>query len=118
MNANECYKAGKIQDAIDDQTQVVKANPADQAKRLFLFELLVFAGDLERAQRQIDAVHYAELELETAVQAYRKLLEAEQFRRRVFREGIMPKFLLPPPEHVAKRLQAVAQLKDGSLAEA
>ena len=38
MSANDFFKAGKLQDAIDAQVQEVKTNPADQAKRLFLFE--------------------------------------------------------------------------------
>lgn len=117
MSANDLYRAGKLQQAIDEQTQVVKASPGDQAKRLFLFELLAFAGDLDRAKRQIEAVHYSEMELETAVLGYRRLMDAEEMRRRVFREAVMPQFLVPPPEHVGKRLQAVAQLKDGNLAE-
>ncbi len=49
MNATELYRAGKLQEAITAQVAEVKANPTDQGKRLFLFELLVFAGDLDRA---------------------------------------------------------------------
>ena len=51
MNANELFQAGKLQEAIDTQIAQVKANPADQGKRLFLFELLAFAGELDRARR-------------------------------------------------------------------
>jgi protein involved in temperature-dependent protein secretion len=39
MTASELFQAGQLQAAIDAQTQKVKANPADQAARLFLFEL-------------------------------------------------------------------------------
>src|SRR5581483_9371246 len=73
MNASECFKAGKLREAIDEQTQVVKSDPADQGKRLFLFEVLSFAGAWERARRQIEAVSYSEMELETAVMEYRRL---------------------------------------------
>ena len=72
---------------------LVKASSGDQAKRLFLFELLAFAGELDRAKRQIDALQYDEIELQTAAADYRKVLEAEEFRRKVFREGLQPKFL-------------------------
>lgn len=118
MSPTDIYKAGNIAAAIDAQIQVVKAHPADHAKRLFLFELLAFSGDLDRARRQIEAVKYEETELDAAVQAYRKLLDAEQFRRRVFAEGIMPQFLVPPPEHLGKRLEAVQALRAGKHAEA
>jgi type VI secretion system protein ImpE len=118
MTASEAFRTGKLQEAIDAQIQEVKANPADHAKRLFLFELLAFAGELDRARRQIDAVQYGELELDSAVLSYRKLLDAEASRRRVFAEGIMPQFLTAPPEHIYKRLEAVNSLRAGKAAEA
>jgi type VI secretion system protein ImpE len=118
MTADELFRAGQLQQAIDEQIKSVKASPADHARRLFLFELLSFAGDLERARRQIEAVRYEEIELESAVQSYRKLLDAEQARRRVFREGIMPQFLVKPPEHLGKRLEAVNALRAGRQSEA
>ena len=46
MNASDLFKDGKLQDAINEQTNSVKDNPGNQNKRLFLFELLSFAGDL------------------------------------------------------------------------
>jgi type VI secretion system protein ImpE len=118
MTADELFRTGQLQQAIDEQIKSVKASPADHARRLFLFELLAFAGDLERARRQIEAVRYEEIELESAVQSYRKLLDAEQARRRVFQEGIMPQFLIKPPEHLGKRLEAVNALRAGRPAEA
>src|ERR1700730_8479286 len=65
MNAGTLFKSGKLQEAIAAQVQEVKSNPADQAKRLFLFEMLAFAGELDRAQRQIDALQFEEMEAET-----------------------------------------------------
>lgn len=118
MNATELYRAGRLDDAVAAQVQAVKNDPADQGKRLFLFELLAFAGDLDRARRQIDAVNYGQLELDAAVLNYRKLLDAEATRRRVFREGIMPQFLVPPPEHLGPRLEAVTRLRAKEPAEA
>jgi type VI secretion system protein ImpE len=118
MSASDLFKAGRLQEATDAQVKAVKADPADHGKRLFLFELLAFAGDLERARKQIDAVTYGQPELDTAVDRYRKALEAEQARRRVFREGIMPQFLVPPPEPVGKRLEAVNCLRGNQPAEA
>jgi type VI secretion system protein ImpE len=118
MNATELYRAGKLDEAVAAQLQAVKADPADHGKRLFLFELLAFAGDLDKARRQIDAVNYGQMELDTAVLKYRQLLDAEATRRRVFREGIMPQFLVPPPEHVGPRLEAVNYLRANQPAEA
>ncbi len=111
MSANDMYKAGRLQEAIESQLQEVKSKPADHGRRLFLFELLAFAGDLDRARKQIEVINYGELERDAAVLAYRKLLDAEQTRRRVFTEGLKPQFLVPPPEYLAKRLEAINCLR-------
>src|SRR3954470_16505756 len=58
LSASELYKAGKLEQAIEAQVKEVRAQPADHGKRIFLFELLAFAGDLDRARRQVDAVQY------------------------------------------------------------
>ena len=118
MNASELFKAGKLHEALAAQTLEVKNKPGDQATRLFLFELLAFAGDLDRAKRQIAAVKYDEPGLELAVQAYRHLVDAEEARRRLFRDGLAPQFLADPPPHVQRRLQAVNLLREGRKAEA
>jgi hypothetical protein len=89
-SAGELFKQGRPKEAIDAQLQEVKAQPGNHGKRLFLFELASFAGDPERARRQIEAVQYPEPELQMAVQGYRKLLDAEDRRRRLFRDGLAP----------------------------
>jgi type VI secretion system protein ImpE len=118
MNAAELYKAGRLQESIDAQVKEVKAEPQNQAKRLFLFELLAFAGDLERAARQIDAVNYGDMVLDAAVLDYRKLLDAERVRRRLFSEGLIPRFFGAQPEHLHLRLEAVNRLREQRPAEA
>jgi type VI secretion system protein ImpE len=118
MSADEYYKAGRLKEAIAAQIQEVKAHPADQARRLFLFELLAFAGELDRARRQIDALRYPEPDLQTAADGYRKLLDAEEARRQLFSDGVKPRFLVEPPAHVALRLEAINRLRANQPAEA
>jgi type VI secretion system protein ImpE len=118
MNATELFKANQLSEAIDAQLKEVKANPQDHNRRLFLFELLAFAGDLDRAARQIDAVSYGQMELDVAVLGYRKLLDAEKARRALFSSGQQPEFLLDPPEHVRQRLEAVNLIRNNQAAEA
>src|SRR5439155_17031224 len=87
-------------------------------KRLFLFELLAFSGDLDRARKQVDVVKYDQVELETAAQQYRLLLDAEGLRRRLFRDSLQPEFFGEVPEHARHRLEAVNRLREGRAAEA
>src|SRR5437879_5628483 len=110
MNASELYKAGKLSEAIDAQIQDVKQHPADHSKRLFLFEMLAFSGDLDRARRQVDAINYGDMSLDMALLAYRQLLDSEQLRRRLFSDGLTPQFLTEPPDHVHVRLEAINRL--------
>src|SRR4051794_19670600 len=49
MTAGELFRAGQLTKAIEAQLQEVRSAPADKAKRFFLFELLSFAGDFDRA---------------------------------------------------------------------
>jgi type VI secretion system protein ImpE len=118
MTATELYHAGHLQAAIDAQIQEVKTHAADPNRRLFLFELAAFAGDLDRARRQIDAVHYGEAERDAAVASYKGLLDAEEKRRRLFRDGLPPRFLIEPPDHAKLRLEAVGLLRENKQAEA
>ena len=118
MNAHELYKAGQLTEAIEAQIQEVKKHAADQSRRLFLFELLAFAGELDRARRQIDALNYEEPELLAAVQSYRNLLDSEQARRNLWKTGQAPQFLEGIPDHVQLRLEAVRHLREDRPAEA
>lgn len=118
MNATEFYEAGQLQSAIDSQIQEVKSSPGDASKRLFLFDLLSFAGDLDRAQRQIDAILTDDIQQQAAIQSYRRLLDAERIRRQVFDGKAIPKFLSPPPAHVDLRLEAVLHLAKGDAEKA
>jgi type VI secretion system protein ImpE len=118
MTAAELYKSGRLQDAIAAQVEDVKGHPTDHAKRLFLFELLTFAGDLERARRQIDVIKYEDTHLDASTAIYRRLLESELARRDLFSRGVAPGFFGEPPEHLRLRVDAVNRLRDGQPAEA
>jgi type VI secretion system protein ImpE len=119
MTASELFQTGKLDEAIAAQTAQVKSSPADQSKRLFLFELLAFAGDFDRARKQLDALQFDEIELQAAAADYQKVLEAEELRRKVFRDGTQPKFLIDvPPEHVRLRLEGLQRLREGNKAAA
>lgn len=118
MDAAELYKAGRLAEAVETQVQDVKANPLDQAKRLFLFELAMFSGDLDRARRQIDALDFADNDLQRAAMDYRKLVDSEQARRDLLSRGLAPGFFGEPAEHLRLRLQAVNRLRENAHAEA
>ncbi len=118
MTAAQLFQEGKLQDALEAQIKEVKSRPADQGARLFLFELLAFAGDLDRACRHLDVLASDEPSKNMAVTFYQQLLAAEQARRKFFHDGGEPRFLLEPPDHVRRRVEAVRHLRDRQPAEA
>src|SRR3954447_2579846 len=105
-NATEAYKAGKLAEAVAAALEAVKAAPADRGKRFFLAELLVFAGDLERADKQLDVLFKPDSPDLPMVTLFRQLIRAETARREFFTQGRVPEFLAQPSEGVKLHLEA------------
>lgn len=114
MEPDELFRQGDLRGAIDALTPQVKAAPTDIPKRALLFELLCFAGDLDRAGRQLDVIGQQDPGADAGAQVYRNLLHAEHTRRRVFADGLPPEFLLDQPPWVAHHLEALTQLGRGN----
>jgi type VI secretion system protein ImpE len=118
MTASELFHAGQLREAIEAQTAKVKSAPTDQPARFFLFELYLFAGDLDRCRRQLDLLRYDDPQHSAAVEQYRAALDAETRRRAVFAGTEQPKGLTTAPDHVRLRLEAVGHLARGEQPEA
>jgi type VI secretion system protein ImpE len=112
--AKELFDSGQLRAAIDQLTAEVKAKPTDVGRRIFLFELLCFAGQWDRAEKQLDVIGQQDVKAEVAVQAYRNNIAAERHRRRVFAEAVWPNFLVKPPDYVTLHLRAVAEIRGGN----
>jgi type VI secretion system protein ImpE len=118
MRAKELFDAGHLSAAIEQLNQELRSHPTDSHLRTFLFELLCFAGDYQRAERQLDVIGGQEAKAEVGVQVYRNVLAAESARRRLFSEGLRPNFLFDAPPYVHLHLEAVNRLRQGNPTEA
>lgn len=118
MNAQQHFDSGNLTSALSAATEEVRNNPARLETRTLMFELLSFAGELDRAEKQLDVVGQQDAKSEWAVQVYRNVLAAERNRRRLWSDGLTPEFLLDPPEYVQWHLQAINRLREGNLSEA
>jgi type VI secretion system protein ImpE len=118
MTAHELFQAGKLTDAVKAGLDEVKNGPADRMKRYLLAELLAFSGDLDRADKHLDAIASPENADLLAVLQFRQLLRAEGIRQQVFAEGRVPGFLTAPGEQEKKRLEALLALRRGQPADA
>ena len=68
----------------------MRDNPTDARRRTFLFELLCFAGEYERADKQLEVLAQAGPQSEMGVLLYRSALYAERQRHDVFERGELP----------------------------
>jgi len=90
MNPQELYKAGRLSDAIKALGAELRDNPTDVKRRTFLFELLCFAGEWERADKQLEVLGEAGPESEMGVLLYRSAIFAERQRHDLFERGELP----------------------------
>ena len=93
MTAQELFRAGQLADAIKALSAEVRDNPTDARRRTFLFELLCFAGEYERADKQLEVLGQAGPSSEIGVLLYRSALYAERQRQDLFTRGEFPKKL-------------------------
>lgn len=91
MNARELYQAGKLNEAVRALGGEVRDNPGDAQRRTFLFELLCFVGEYDRAEKQLDVLAQGSGEKELAALVYRTALRAEKTRHELFEKKEYPK---------------------------
>jgi type VI secretion system protein ImpE len=117
MTAKDLMDAGKLGPAVARLSEDLRARPADRTARTFLFELLCFSNDFDRAERQLDVLSHHDGDL-LGVQVFRTLLAAEGMRSRLFDEGLRPRFVLAPPPAVELHLEALDLVRQGRQIEA
>jgi type VI secretion system protein ImpE len=84
MTPKELLQAGRLTEAVAALSAELRDNPSDIKRRVFLFELLSFAGDYERAEKHLRLLGEAGPQAEMAVLLYRGVLAAERARQETF----------------------------------
>jgi type VI secretion system protein ImpE len=95
--ARELYAAGRLDAAIELLGAELRNNPTDAQRRSFLFELLSFAGQYDRAEKQLDVLARAGAQAEAGTLLYRAALSAERVREHMFATGDFPTTPAPGP---------------------
>lgn len=90
MDASALYKQGKLSEAIASLTAGIRKAPSDVRQRTFLFELLCFNGELERAQKQLAVLAEADPEASLGVMSYQQVVQCEAGRNEMFEKGAFP----------------------------
>jgi type VI secretion system protein ImpE len=118
MNARDCFQAGDLRGAVVAATEEVKQHPAQTSARGLLAEFLAFSGELDRADKHLDAIGQQDPQSMLGISLFRQIIRAELSRREFYEQGRIPEFLAPPPEHIRLALEASIAIREGKLGEA
>lgn len=118
MKPAELYQAGKLEEAIAAATAAVKASPNDIAARNFFCEMLCFAGELERCDKQLEVMMTMHAQHMVGISLFRQLVHGEQHRQDFHFAGRVPEFLGLPTDEQKLRMEANIVLREGRTAEA
>lgn len=89
MKARELFQAGRLTEAIQVLSAELRDRPADTQRRTFLFELLCFAGELDRAEKHLHILADGGQDAQLGAVLYFSALHAERLRRQKF-ENLLP----------------------------
>ncbi|HEY4307352.1 MAG TPA: type VI secretion system accessory protein TagJ [Gemmatimonadaceae bacterium] len=95
--AQELYTAGRLNEAIERLGVELRDRPTDARQRTFLFELLTFAGQYDRADKQLDVLARQGTDAEAGTLVYKSALGAERLREQMFDTGQLPTTDAPHP---------------------
>jgi type VI secretion system protein ImpE len=84
------YREGKLREAVTALGDELRSNPLDAKRRTFLFELLLFAGEFDRAEKQLDILAGANPGAAMGLLLYRSALHAERTRQAMFANHELP----------------------------
>lgn len=90
VNPKDLFKAGRVREAIAALTAYLRERPSDTVQRTFLFELLCFAGEFTRAEKQLAVLSDGSVEKETGAIVYYAALHAEKTRHELFEKQNFP----------------------------
>jgi len=91
MTAKQLFDSGQVREAEAALSGRLRRHPSDAESRTFLFELLCFSGQYERAGKHLGVLSRASKEAELGAVLYYSALHAEKTRHEVFRKEEFPK---------------------------
>ncbi len=90
MDSAQLLAAGKLTEAIESLGAEIRLRPTDARLRTFLFELLAFAGEYDRAAKHLTVLAQTGRDAELGALLYRSALAAERQRQQILKERSYP----------------------------
>jgi type VI secretion system protein ImpE len=95
--AEELYREGKLTEAIGSLQSFLRDHPSDKRARNFLFELLCFAGEYERARKQLAVLADESQGSRLGIAFYLAALNGEVERQAYYEEPAVDQAKSPAP---------------------
>ncbi len=115
MKVDDLIEVGDLGSAVALLGELVRKEPMNFRHRTYLFALLCFAGDYSRAAQQLTVMAEENDSTQLAAAYYEKLLRATADREKVFRKGLLPRFLAEPPPYAHPYTEALRVMAAGDL---
>lgn len=115
-DADQLLRAGDLDGARRALVEVVRAKPADEQARMFLFQLLCIAGEWDKAHNQLNLLAQLSPEAQMLSVAYGQAIAAERERAQVFAGAARLK-LLVASEWAEGLADAIEHRASGRVAE-
>jgi len=96
MTAKQLLDAGQVHNAEVALAAHLREHPTDVESRTFLFELLCFSGQYDRAEKQLGVLSQGSKEREMGAILYYSALHAEKTRHEIFRKEEFPSVAAAP----------------------
>ena len=114
MDAQALFKEGELAEAIASLNVDIRKAPTDVQRRTFLFELLCFAGEFDRARKQLSILAQSDPEASASIMSYQQIVQREAERHEMFAKGSLPESPAPPrPVRGSLNGQPFEALEDG-----
>ena len=113
-SSGDQIRAGDLAGAQATLIDTVKADPGDAKRRIELAEVLIAAGDLERADTHLGAAQGLDTSFAVAIALTRQLVRAAVWRNEVFEKGRAPELVSERTIAVDAGLAALLAERDGA----
>jgi type VI secretion system protein ImpE len=104
MKAETLLREGKLDEAVDALVAYLRDNPEDAKGRTFLFELLCFRGEYERARKHLALLAQGKKDNAIGALLYEGALQAEELRQKMFETEEYPAALPEGSDQLSGKL--------------
>ncbi len=112
--SDDRLRDGDLDGAREALIDAVRGAPGDARARLALAEVLMVAGDLDRADIHLDAAQNLDTGFALAVALSRQLIRAAKWRDETFTAGRLPDLVTPRAPAIDAGLAAILAVRSGT----